>query len=107
MSRLKISSLVLAALLLGACSQLKPFEDRRREAGAKRTPPGPVYVGASTPQNPAICYNILFTPYAEVKKLADEVCRREETGSHAVPVRQTVFTCRVLVPNHYYFKCEK
>ncbi len=107
MSRLKISVIFLAVLWLGACSMLAPFEDRRRETGVKTAKPGPVYVGKSTPQNPAICYNSLITPYRDVKKLADEVCRREETGTHAVPVRQTVFTCRVLIPNHFYFKCEK
>ena len=30
-----------------------------------------------------------------------------KTGNKAVPVKQTVFTCRLLVPNHYYFKCEQ
>lgn len=34
--------------------------------------------------------------------MADEECRKQETGSRAVPVKQTVFTCRVLLPNHYF-----
>ena len=107
MSRLKISTIVLAALIINACSIFAPFEDRRRETGVKTSKPGPVYVGKSTPQNPAICYNSLFTPYKDVKKLANDVCKREETGTHAVPQKQTIFTCRVLIPNHFYFKCEK
>ena len=91
--------------MLCSCSQFRPFVDRRREAGVKDL--AKLYVGKSTPQNPAICYNSLYTPYADVKKLADEVCIKENTGTHATPVRQTIFTCRILVPNHFYFKCEK
>lgn len=91
--------------MLVSCSQFRPFVDRRREAGVKNL--ANLYVGKSTPENPAVCYNSLYTPYSEVKKLADEVCINEKTGTHAVPVKQTYFTCRILVPNHFYFKCEK
>ncbi len=98
-------NIALLVSLLCSCSQFRPFVDRRREAGAKDA--AHLYVGASTPQNPAVCYNSLYTPYADVKKLADEVCISEKTGTHATPVRQTYFTCRLLVPNHFYFKCEK
>ena len=91
--------------MLCSCSQFRPFVDRRREAGVKDLTK--LYVGKSTPQNPAICYNSLYTPYADVKKLADEVCIKEKTGTHATPVKQTIFTCSILVPNHFYFKCEK
>ncbi len=105
MSRLKIINLLTLTALVSACSQLDAFVDRRREAGAKT--PDRLYVGASTPEAPAVCYNSLLTPYKEVKKLADEECVRQKTGTHAEPVRQTLFTCRLLVPNHYYFKCEK
>ena len=41
------------------------------------------------------------------KKLADEECVKHKTGTHAVPVRQTQFTCRLFLPTHIYFKCEK
>lgn len=105
LSRLKIINLLTLAALASACSQLDAFVDRRREAGAKT--PDRLYVGASTPEAPAVCYNSLLTPYKEVKKLADEECVRQKTGTHAEPVRQTLFTCRLLVPNHFYFKCEK
>ena len=105
MSRLKLINLLVLAALTAGCSQFEPFVDRRREAGAKDE--AHLYIGRSTPQAPAICYNSLYTPYSKVKELADQTCRREGTGSHAEPVRQTVFTCRVMVPNHYYFKCVK
>ncbi len=98
-----INAFILASILCG-CSQLGPFVDRRREAGGLAD--GALYVGKSTEKEPAICYNILFTKYEEVKKLADNECQKYKTGKQAIPVRETVFTCRLLVPNHYYFKCE-
>ena len=90
--------------LLNACSQFGPFVDRRREAG--RADEGVFYVGKSTPKQPAVCYNKLYTSYEEVKALADNECKKYQTGTHATPVKETVFSCRLLVPNHYYFKCE-
>lgn len=105
MSRLNLVNAAVLAAMLAGCAQLGPFVDRRRNAGAKTE--AALYVGRSKPGNPAICYNSLITPYSEVKKLADEDCRKEGKGSRAEPVRQSVFTCRVLVPNHYYFKCVK
>ncbi len=105
MSRLKLINLAVLAALCCSCSQLRPFVDRRREAGAKT--PETLYVGKSTPERPAICYNSLYTPYADVKKLADDVCIKEKTGTYAVPQKQTYFSCKLLVPNHFYFKCEK
>lgn len=76
--------------------------DRRREAGNTKEN---LYVGKSTPEEPAICYNLLTTNFAEVQKLADEECQKHKTGFKATPVRQTVLTCKVLIPNHYYFRC--
>ncbi|MBE6453253.1 MAG: hypothetical protein E7012_07195 [Alphaproteobacteria bacterium] len=105
MSSHKIINILLLVIFLSSCSQFRPFVDRRREAGVKNI--SQLYKGASTPKEPAICYNSLYTPYADVKKLADNVCITEETGTHAVPVKQTYFTCRLLVPNHFYFKCKK
>ena len=98
-------NLVLLCLVLNACSLVEPFVDRRREAGAKDE--AHLYVGASKPNAPAICYNKIYTDYAEVKALADAECVKYGTGTHAVPVKETVLTCRLLVPNHYYFRCEK
>lgn len=92
-------------MTLGACSQFGPFVDRRREAGGLAN--GALYVGKSTPERPAICYNRLYTNFAEVQALADEECKKNNTGPHATPLKETVFSCRFLIPNHYYFTCEK
>lgn len=105
MSRGNLLILVAAAVLLNACSVSAPFVDRRREAGVSVN--DDLYIGASTPKNPAICYNALTTPYSEVLKLANEECRKHKTGTYAVPVRQTTFTCRLFIPNHFYFECAK
>lgn len=105
MASTKIINIAVLVSLLCGCAQLKPFVDRRREAGGFAD--GALYVGESTPEKPAVCYNILFTSYNEVKNLADEECKKQKTGNTAVPVKQTVFTCRLFVPNHYYFKCEQ
>ena len=105
MSRVKILNLLILAGLLSSCSLLDPFVDRRRNAGEKDM--SKLYVGKSTPEEPAICYNILTTNYEEVKKMADEECIKHKTGTHAVPVKQTQFTCRLFLPTHIYFKCVK
>lgn len=105
MARVKLINMLVLAAMLSGCAQFGPFVDRRREAGV---PEGaPLYVGKSTPKEPAICYNKIYTDYAEVKALADAECVKYGTGTHAVPVKETVLTCRLLVPNHYYFRCEK
>lgn len=91
--------------MLSSCSLLDPFVDRRRNAGERDMTK--LYVGASKPDAPAICYNILTTDYEEVKKMADEECIKHKTGTHAVPVKQTQFTCRLFLPTHIYFKCVK
>lgn len=95
----------MLACLVSSCSLFQPFVDRRRNAGEKDM--SKLYVGRSKTDEPAICYNILTTSYAEVKKLADEECIKHKTGTYAVPVKQTQFTCRLLLPTHIYFKCEK
>ena len=105
MASMKIINIAVLASLLCGCAQFKPFVDRRREAGGFAD--GALYVGESTPKNPAVCYNALYTPFSEVQNLADEECKKNKTGNKAVPLKQTVFTCRLLVPNHYYFKCEQ
>lgn len=105
MSRLKISYLLFLAFVLNACSMFDPYVDRRREAGVRDQ--AHLYVGESKPEEPAICYNRWFTPYSEVKKMANEECQKHGTGTSAKPVKQTTFTCSVFIPNHFYFKCEK
>lgn len=103
LSRRNLGFVLAACFLANACSLTAPFVDRRREAGAST--PETLYIGESKPDKPAICYNIIGTPYADIKKLADEECRKHKTGSYASPVKQTVFTCKLLVPNHFYFNC--
>lgn len=103
LSRRNLAIFAALCFLISACSLTAPFVDRRRDAGAPT--PETLYIGESKPDKPAICYNIIGTPYAEIKKLAEEECRKHKTGSYATPVKQTVFTCRLLIPNHFYFNC--
>lgn len=105
MSRVKLLNIIMLACLVSSCSLFQPFVDRRRNAGEKDM--SKLYVGRSQTDAPAICYNVLTTNYAEVKKMADEECLKHKTGTHAVPVKQTQFTCRLFLPTHIYFKCEK
>ncbi len=101
----KLARLILVLVLfLNACSLFDPFVDRRREAGARDLET--LYIGESKPDAHAICYNKLTTTYAEVKKLADEECIKNKTGTYAEPVKQTYFSCRLMLPNHVYFRCE-
>lgn len=102
MSSIKIITLVL---FLSACSLFEPFVDRRRNAGEMDV--SKLYVGRSTLTEPAVCSNGLWTKQADVQALADEVCIKNNTGTHAVLVRKTHFTCKLLLPTHTYFKCEK
>lgn len=104
LARANFTYLAVMAFLLSACSVLEPFVDRKRNAGA---PPTQLYVGQSRKDTPSICYNILTTDYKTVKKMADEECIKYNTGTHAVPVSQEAFSCRVLLPARINFKCEK
>ncbi|MDD4556875.1 MAG: hypothetical protein PHE89_06090 [Alphaproteobacteria bacterium] len=103
MSSFKVLCLSLTLLGLGACSLLNPFVDRRRNAGEKDM--NRLYVGESTPQNPAVCYNYFTASLEDIQKLADEECVKQRTGDKAIMEKQTYFSCRLLLPNHIYFKC--
>ena len=103
MSSRNLFFLVLLSLFINACSITAPFVDRRREAGAQTQES--LYIGASKPERPAICYNALTTPYADVLALANQECIKQKTGTYAVPEKQTSFTCRLFIPNHFYFRC--
>lgn len=105
MSRVKILNIVLFCLAANACSLTEPFVDRRREAGVKDM--SKLYVGESKPDAPAICYNKLTTNLETLQKMADEECRKQKTGNYAAISKETMFTCRLLLPNHLYFKCVK
>lgn len=103
MSRVKFAFILTLITALSACSFLNPFVDRRRNAGVSDIKY--LYVGESKPDAPAVCYNSWTTDYAKVKQLADEECRKYETGRYAEPVRMSSFSCKLLIPNHVYFRC--
>jgi len=105
LSRAKILNLTLLCLLISACSLLDPFVDRRREAGAPTM--DKLYVGKSKPEAPAICYNKWTTDFETIQNMADEECRKHKTGNHAIQTKETLFSCRLLLPHHLYFKCEQ
>ncbi|MFV0626989.1 MAG: hypothetical protein ACK5N8_06550 [Alphaproteobacteria bacterium] len=103
MSRFKVLCLSLTLIGLSGCSLFDPFVDRRRNAGERDMTK--LYVGQSTPTNPAICYNYFTADIEDIQKLADEECVKQKTGNKAVMEKQTYFTCRLMLPNHIYYKC--
>lgn len=100
MSTLKLSTLFFLCVIVAGCAQLKPFEDRRREPGTQQ-----VYVGASRPQTPAICYNPLWNDKDDTKAIADELCRQNKAKTHAEFVKVEYFSCRLFVPAKAFYKC--
>ena len=100
MSTLKLSILLFLCVIVSACAQLKPFEDRRREPGTEY-----VYVGASTPQAPVICYNPLWHENEQVDSLADSICKQKNNAMHAELVNKEYFNCRLFIPARAYYKC--
>jgi len=105
MSSTKISILSLLIFFSAACSVFEPFVDRRRNAG--ETDLNKLYVGRSKKDAPAVCSNNLWTDEEKIQALADKECIKYGTGTHAVLTNTTHFTCRLLLPTHTYFKCEK
>ncbi len=76
---------------------LDPFIDRRREAGKME------YVGESTLDKVAICYNSLTTSPKSIKKLANKECAK--TKRVAIFSYQDEFSCSILMPTRAYFNC--
>jgi len=105
LSRTKFVFLLLLCFCVCSCSIYKPFVDRRRNAGVFDKEK--LYIGQSKDSAPAICYNGLWTDYSELQKMADEECQKNGTGTKAVFDYETRFTCRMLLPTHIYFKCER
>ena len=66
-----------------------------------------LYVGQSRPEAPVVCYNGWVTKFDELQKMADAECVKHQTGDYAEPVEQDVFTCRLLTPAAWKFKCVK
>ena len=100
MSTLKLSILIFLCVIISACAQFRSFEDRRREPGTEY-----VWVGASKPGAPVICYNPLFYHKAEILKQADELCKKHQEDTHAELVDIDYFSCRLFVPARAYYKC--
>ena len=100
MSTLKLSMLFFLCVIVAACAQLKPFEDRRREPGTEY-----VYVGASKPNAPAVCYNPLWNDKSDAEKIANDKCKELDALSHAEFVDVDYFSCRLFVPARAYYKC--
>lgn len=100
MSTLKLSLLLFALTSVASCSQIAPFEDRRREPGTEQ-----VYVGASKPGYPAICYNPLFYNENKITEMADALCQKHQEGARAELIDKDIFTCRLFVPSKAYYKC--
>jgi hypothetical protein len=73
--------------------------DSRREAGSTRT------VGASSPDNPVICYAKGETSPDQVRAMAAETCAA--TGRVAVFKREDVGNCRLMQPWRAFFTCKE
>ncbi|HCU58473.1 MAG TPA: hypothetical protein DIC64_00650 [Alphaproteobacteria bacterium] len=105
MSNIKMMFAILIFGSICACSVFEPFIDRRRNAG--ETEVSKLYRGKSTPDNPAVCSNGLWTNDQKIQALADAECEKHHPGTHAVLTHKTLLTCKLLLPTHTYFKCEK
>ncbi len=104
MPRIKLPICALMLIVTAGCSWVQPFVDRRRNAGA---PAERLYVGMSRPDRPVICYNGWVSDFDELQKMADQECVRQKAGDYAEPEKQSFFTCRILTPAAYQFKCVK
>ena len=86
-----------------ACSLVEPFVDRRRNAGVENIKN--LYQGRSTPEAPAICYNGFISDEEQIQALADNECKKHNTGTKAIKTHTSKFTCKIFLPSHDYFKC--
>ena len=93
-----VVGLLLGVCLLGACSEIRPFIDSRREAGQVQP------IGQSRPNRIAVCYHPLWHNETEVSALAAEACQAQ--GKKAVPDDRAYFNCRLMTPNTAFYKCE-
>lgn len=105
LSSIKMTIILFILIFSASCSLLDPFVDRRRNAGVENVKH--LYVGRSTPENPAVCYNGLITDDEQIQALADAECKKHNTGTRAVKTHTSRFTCKMFLPSHDYFKCVK
>jgi len=92
----RILVLAIFTVTLSACG-IDPFVDGRREAGSTK------YVGPSTPNRVAICYNSRTVSPKDVLALAEAECAK----TNRVPRLdgQEKLTCSFFNPSRVYFKC--
>lgn len=102
LSTLKLSLLLFMLIILNACSQFTPFEDRRREPGTEY-----IYVGSSKPGFPVICYNPSFYKQEKITDMAEKLCQKYDTNTHATFIKNDSFSCRLFVPSKAYYECAK
>ena len=105
LSSQKLMLLGLFFVFLSGCSLMQPYIDRRRNPGTQDL--SRLYSGPSTPENPVICYNGLWSSEDELQNLADEECVKQGTGTHAEFVKKTYLDGKLLLPNHMHYKCVK
>ena len=105
MSSIKMITASLILVCMCGCSLFESFVDRRRNAGAQDI--NRLYVGKSKTNAPAICYNGLWTDDNTLQQMADAECQKYNPGTHAVKGEVSHFTCKLVLPNHAYFKCVK
>lgn len=103
MSSLKMLIMSVVFMSITACSLFDPFVDRRRNAGAESKEH--LYVGRSTPEKPAICYNSLWTTPETLQQLANAECQKQGTGDYAEKINDSTLTCKVFLPSHAYYQC--
>lgn len=103
MSSQKLIFTSLIAFFVAGCSILNPYIDRRRNPGVQNSEQ--LYTGPSTPENPVVCYNPLYSDEAQLQALADAECRKHQTGDKAVFVKKTKFDGKLLLPYHAHYKC--
>lgn len=99
----KFMLLLLLMFFLSGCSMFNPYIDRRRNPGVQDL--RYLYSGPSTPENPVICYNPLLTDEITLQQMADEECRKQQTGSKAQFLEKTYFDGKLFLPNHAHYKC--
>ena len=88
----------ISLFCLCACSQFEPFEDMRREAGQIE------FVGKSSNDTPAICYNPIWHNEQQVLLLAEQACAR--TKRKPVFQETKILSCRFVNPSTAIYKCE-
>ncbi len=105
LSSQKLFFVSITVFFMAGCSILNPYIDRRRNPGAQSQQE--LYSGPSTPENPVVCYNPLYSNENELKAVADAECQKQQTGDEAEFVKKTRFDGKLLLPYHAHYKCVK